>query len=194
MIEGSGVVDDADVFQIIEENQSAETGLVFFRCRGQRQIELSRGRALEQDPVLIHHAPDETGTVETLHSRRAPDVRPAKILLNSDQSQPWSDDALNSLAALEDFVVDSYGSRDPDLRQLFSPEKELRFKTGFRLPFVTVEEERMRVRDLPAHVQEVNSAMQHHVMRTLNPEHAYYICFDQLDLGFDPGQLALGRN
>jgi hypothetical protein len=112
----------------------------------------------------------------------------SKILLNIDQSQPWNDDALESLAALEDFVVDSYGSRDPDLRQLFSPDKELRFKTSFRLPFVAVEGQRLRIRDLPVHVQEVNSAMQFHVMRTMNPDHAYYICFDQLDLGFDPNQ------
>jgi hypothetical protein len=108
----------------------------------------------------------------------------AKILLNSDQSQPWSDEALDSVQALEDFVVDSYGSRDPDVQQLFSPDKELRFKAAFKLPFLDVSGERVRVRELPPHIQEVNRAIQEHTLRALNPDNSYYICFDQLDLGF----------
>ncbi len=42
----------------------------------------------------------------------------AKILLNQDQSQPWSEDGAEKLSKLESFVVDSYGSRDPDVTQL----------------------------------------------------------------------------
>lgn len=91
---------------------------------------------------------------------------------------------MDSLAALEDFVVDSYGTRDPDLRQLFSPEKELRFKGALKLPFVEVSGERVRVRDLPLHVQDVNRAVQDRVLACLNPDHKYFVCFDQLDLGF----------
>ncbi len=108
----------------------------------------------------------------------------SKILLNHDQSQPWSDESFMALSALEDFVVDSYGTRDPDVRQLFSPEKELRFKAGLRLPFIDVSGERLRVRDLPTHVQEVNRAIQTHVLNALHMDHNYFICFDQLDLGF----------
>lgn len=108
----------------------------------------------------------------------------AKVLLNSDQSQPWSDESADALAALEDFVVDSYGSRDPDFRQLFSPEKELRFKGALKLKLVEVQAERVRVRELPVHIQAVNAAMQDAIIRSLNPECSYYVCFDQLDLGF----------
>jgi hypothetical protein len=43
----------------------------------------------------------------------------AKILLNQDQSQPWSIDATSYLASIENFILDSYGSRDPDLTQIF---------------------------------------------------------------------------
>jgi hypothetical protein len=108
----------------------------------------------------------------------------AKILLNIDQSQPWNEDAFDALADLEAFVVDSYGSRDPDITQLFSPEKQLRFRGGLRGPFLSVEGESVRVRELPIHVQEVNRAIQDAVLRALNPSHDYFICFDQLDLGF----------
>jgi len=35
-------------------------------------------------------------------------------------------------------------------------------------------------------VQELNQNLSHYVIGCLNPEHDYFICFDQLDLGFDP--------
>jgi hypothetical protein len=108
----------------------------------------------------------------------------SKILLNQDQSQPWDEQSQEALGQLEDFVVDSYGSRDPDITQLFSPEKELRFKGGLNAYLVLVGVERLRVRELPVHVQEVNSYMEAHTINSLNPGHEYFVCFDQLDLGF----------
>ncbi len=45
----------------------------------------------------------------------------AKVLLNQDNSQPWSDGMVDDLDRLEKFVVDSYGTRDPDVTQLFPP-------------------------------------------------------------------------
>lgn len=110
-----------------------------------------------------------------------------KLLLNTDQSQPWSDEALEPLQSLEDFIVDSYGSRDPDLTQLFSPQRELRFKGSLKAALVELSAERVAVRELPQHVQEVNRQIAELAMMTLNPEHDYYVLFDQLDLGFDPG-------
>jgi hypothetical protein len=47
----------------------------------------------------------------------------AKVLLNQDSTQPWSEESLESLSTLESFVVDSYGTRDPDLSQVFSPAR-----------------------------------------------------------------------
>ena len=108
----------------------------------------------------------------------------AKILLNLDQSQPWSEEALDSLSDLESFVVDSYGSRDPDLTQLFQPEKKLRFKGSLRVAVASIEGESVLVKELPIHVQEVNRSVQESVLTTLNPDHDYFVCFDQLDLGF----------
>lgn len=85
---------------------------------------------------------------------------------------------------IENFVVDSYGSRDPDLTQLFQPQKRLRFKGGLKLALASIEGETVLVKELPLHIQEVNRTMQAAVLTALNPEHDYYVCFDQLDLGF----------
>jgi hypothetical protein len=108
----------------------------------------------------------------------------AKILLNQDHSQPWDESAVAAMGGLEDFVVDSYGSRDPDLTQLFLPDKELKFKGSVNLGLVRVGTERISVRELPSHIQEVNHCVQAAVLAALNPAHDYYVCFDQLDLGF----------
>jgi len=107
-----------------------------------------------------------------------------KLLLNHDQSQPWNNESQDSTAALEDFIVDSYGSRDPDLSRLFTPDKELKLKGTLKVPFINLAGERIRIKDLPTHIQEVNRAMEQHVIRSLHPDHWYYVCFDQLDLGF----------
>lgn len=40
---------------------------------------------------------------------------------------------------------------------------------------------------MPIHVQEVNQAVQELVFRALDKSIRYYVCFDQLDLGFSPG-------
>jgi hypothetical protein len=108
----------------------------------------------------------------------------AKILLNQDQSQPWDESVVEPLEGLENFIVDSYGSRDPDLTRLFSPDRELRFKGTFKFGFGSVDAQKISVRDLPTHVQDVNTFVQRAVIASLNPEQDYYVCFDQLDLGF----------
>ena len=80
--------------------------------------------------------------------------------------------------------MDSYGSRDPDLTQLFTPDKEIKLKGGFKALFASVDIERLRVSDLPTHFQEINRQVGSAVIDSLHPGHDYYICFDQLDLGF----------
>jgi len=115
----------------------------------------------------------------------------AKILLNQDQTQPWSDGAFESVHKLEKFVIDSYGTRDPDVTEIFSPAKTLRFKSSFEIPLtklkITLEAGGVPLDQLPTIIQEVNRSLTDAVLATLNPELDYYVCFDQLDLGFDPG-------
>jgi hypothetical protein len=55
-------------------------------------------------------------------------AEPVPIL---DASQPWSEASQDVLVVLEDFVVESYGSRDQDLSQLFLSKKERRIKEHF---------------------------------------------------------------
>jgi hypothetical protein len=152
----------------------------------------SYGHSFDDYPWHYHDLQAQTGVPEErryIHSWKYLILLSlSKILLNQDNSQPWSDESYLTGEALEDFVIDSYGSRDPDVRQIFSPDKELRFKSTLKLPFLEVSGERLRIKDLPRHIQEVNSAIQDHAIATLNPDCKYYICFDQLDLGFTKDQ------
>jgi hypothetical protein len=96
---------------------------------------------------------------------------------------------MGELVRLEAFVLDTYGSRDPDLSQIFMPTKSLRLKPHFELDFKVlkagVSPESVPVTDLPVIVQEVNAAFERTILACLNPGHRYFIGFDQLDLGFD---------
>ncbi len=183
---------DFERFLVLGRKGSGKTA-IFKRFITDRQSDmLAYGHSFDDYPWQHHDLQAQAGVPEErryFHSwKYLVLVGLAKLLLNQDQSQPWSQEAYDSGAALEDFVVDSYGSRDPDLRQLFSPEKELRFKGALRVPFIELSGERLRVRELPVHVQEVNRAIQEHVLTALNPENRYYVCFDQLDLGFTTTQ------
>jgi hypothetical protein len=113
----------------------------------------------------------------------------AKIALNQDQSLPCDAPAMEEMLRLESFVVDTYGSRDPDITQVFSPTKHLKLKPNFQLDWqilkVGISPEAVPVTELPTIVQEVNAAFARTVLRCLNPAHKYFIAFDQLDLGFD---------
>ena len=63
---------------------------------------------------------------------------------------------------LESFVVDTYGSRDPDLSQALSPIKHLKLKPYFELDWrilkAGVSPEAVPVTELPTIIQEVNAA------------------------------------
>jgi hypothetical protein len=115
----------------------------------------------------------------------------AKILLNQDHSQPWSEGMFEYVRRLEKFVIDSYGTRDPDVTEIFSPAKTLRFKSSFEIPLtqlkISLETGGVPLQQLPTIIQEVNRSLTEAVVATLNPDIDYYVCFDQLDLGFDPG-------
>jgi hypothetical protein len=113
----------------------------------------------------------------------------SKIALNQDQSLPVDASAMEKMLRLESFVVDTYGSRDPDLTQVFSPTKHLKLKPHFELNWkilkAGISPEAVPVLELPTIIQEVNAAFLRTVLRCLNPAHRYYVAFDQLDLGFD---------
>src|SRR5438105_5194264 len=119
---------DNKKFLILGRKGSGKTA-IFKRLITERTHEyFSYGHTFDDYPWAHHDLQAQTGVPEErryVHSwKYLINIGLAKLLLNADQSQPWDDGSMNALQALEAFVVDSYGSRDPDLRQLFSPEKE----------------------------------------------------------------------
>jgi hypothetical protein len=112
----------------------------------------------------------------------------AKVLLNYDHSQPWNDASQEFLGSIESFVVDSYGSRDPDVTQIFQPNKTLRlnpsFAIGGDIVKASINPERVPMPNFPQVAQEVNRNIMEKVINCMNPENYYYICFDELDRGF----------
>lgn len=114
----------------------------------------------------------------------------SKILLNFDASQPWSNEAENALAKVENFVVDTYGVRDPDITEIFHPGKRLRRLRGLKVDLKVLSAEsggdELAMAHLPKVFQDVNRSLQQLVLASLNPRNSYFVCFDQLDIGFQP--------
>ena len=114
----------------------------------------------------------------------------SKILLNYDQALPFDDASMEASGKLEGFVIDTYGSRDPDVTQIFTPSKRLKLQPNIQfnagLLRGGISPESVPMEDLPLVVQDVNRNLVDNVLACLHPDHRYYICFDQLDFGFDP--------
>lgn len=114
----------------------------------------------------------------------------SKILLNYDQSVPFDDVSIECLLKIEKFIIDTYGTKDPDVTHIFTPTKILKLKPHFeidaKLLKAGISPESVPMTELPTIVQEVNHNLLNYVLKSLNPKNRYCICFDQLDLGFDP--------
>ena len=114
----------------------------------------------------------------------------SKMLLNYDEALPFDDESMEASRKLESFVVDTYGSRDPDVTQIFTPSKSLKLKPNIQFDVGLlkggVSPESVPMEYLPLVVQDVNRNLLDYVLTCLHPNHQYYICFDQLDFGFNP--------
>src|SRR4029079_13404383 len=82
VIEGLRRVHNPNVREIVEEKQSAEIPLLFFRDGREHHVKVSGGRSLYKYSVLVHHSPDETRTIKTLDARCTPNVAASQILLD----------------------------------------------------------------------------------------------------------------
>jgi hypothetical protein len=111
----------------------------------------------------------------------------ARIIVNQD-TPAWSDSALEAMSGLETFLVDTYGSTKPELNKIFSPATKLKFKPSATVgwgPFkghLAVDE--INIEYLPTVIYEVNEALTESIIKCLNPNYNYYVCFDELDRGF----------
>jgi hypothetical protein len=115
----------------------------------------------------------------------------SKIILNYDQSLPIDAESMDYMMRIEQFVVDTYGTRDPDVTQIFTPTRFLKIKPNFKIDLkvlkADISPEQVPMPELPKIVQELNANLLTHVIECFNPDNSYYVLFDQLDLGFDPG-------
>lgn len=114
----------------------------------------------------------------------------SKIILNQDQSLPYNEASIEDMVKIESFVVDSYGTKNPDITQVFSPSKTLKLHPSFTVDFKVlkagISPENLPMEHLPVIVQDVNRNLTKFILNTLNPNHRYFISFDELDLGFAP--------
>ncbi|WP_156113587.1 P-loop ATPase, Sll1717 family [Paracoccus sanguinis] len=114
----------------------------------------------------------------------------AKLLLNKDPWFPASDEALAGAATLESFIVDTYGTRDPLISNVFTPSQTIKVKANAELDFkigkAGIEAERVSLQHLPTIVQEVNLNLLESIFSSATPDIQYIVCFDELDLGFRP--------
>lgn len=114
----------------------------------------------------------------------------SKIILNKDNSLPYDENSMSGMIKIEKFIVDSYGSKDPDLSQIFTPSKTLKVKGSLGVDIskikASIDAESISINYLPLIFQEVNKSLSDIIINALNPKHKYYVCYDGLDLGFDP--------
>jgi energy-coupling factor transporter ATP-binding protein EcfA2 len=114
----------------------------------------------------------------------------SKIILNYDQSLPIDSKSMDYMMRIEQFILDSYGTRDPDVTQIFTPTRYLRIKPNFQIDLkilkAGISPEQVPMPELPKIVQELNANLIEYIIDCLNPANKYYVLFDQLDLGFDP--------
>jgi len=112
----------------------------------------------------------------------------SRILINQDGSQPWSEGALQVLSSIENFIIDTYGTKDPDVSQVFQPSTKIKINAGFGFKAMGFEAkaspEIISMDRLPTIIQEINSNLAAKLIEALNPENKYFIMFDELDLGF----------
>ena len=111
----------------------------------------------------------------------------AKILFKSERS------AIESKAykKIKQFLIDTYGSLDPDLTRIFEPRRRIRGLKSLGVSIMSsgieAEVDEVDMKSLPRMFQEVNSTLQDLMVEALNPECHYFICFDSLDMNFEPG-------
>lgn len=155
----------------------------------------SVGHSLTDYPWHYHDAqviPTAAAQERYLHSWRYLILLSlSKILLNSDLSQPWSQESEDALEKIENFVIDTYGTKNPDITDIFHSSRKLKLKelgVDAKILALKADKDGLSMNQLPQLFQDVNRTLQKLVLASLNPHNSYYVCFDELDISFDPTQ------
>ena len=112
----------------------------------------------------------------------------AKIIINEDQSIPYDRESNIQLEVIKAFVSDTYGTLKPEITALFTPQRKIKLSSlkaklcqiGVELPAEVID-----MPSLPLCIQEINKVLLDAVLKCIHPDHRYYICFDELDIGFE---------
>jgi len=114
----------------------------------------------------------------------------SKLIINKDKSTEYDKDFIESRDILKKFIIDTYGTLDFEFSNLFQPKYKMKFKPflgfklfdkeiGIQLPLES------EISNLPNIIDDVNKNILYHVLRCANSNNKYYICFDELDFGFN---------
>jgi hypothetical protein len=112
----------------------------------------------------------------------------AKVIFTIDDSQPWSNAAMENMVMLGDFIRDTYGSTNPELNKIFSPTMTLKMKGEFGIDWKIfhgkISGDVVPMEYLPIVVSSINERLREVITECANPDRHYFVCFDELDLGF----------
>lgn len=155
---------------------------------------LSRGHSFSDYPWFHHDKQKKTGVPEAECFRYSWEyvilISLAKMIVESGLDIQ-SDEALEAISRLETFLIDTYGSTSPALNRIFSPETRLKLKpsltAGWSGVKAGISAETIEINHLPTIIYEVNDALLETVIRCLDSDIDYHICFDELDRGFVAG-------
>ncbi len=182
---------DHKKFLIVGRKGSGKTAIFRKLVSDSQWDQFCYGHSFSDYPWFHHDKQKKSGVPETECYRYSWEyvilISIAKLIINSD-SNPWSEESLQAMARLESFIIDSYGSKSPELKHFFAPETRLKLKPSLSIAFpgvhAGINPEQVDISYLPTIVYEVNDALAETVLKCLNPEHTYHICFDELDRGF----------
>jgi hypothetical protein len=109
------------------------------------------------------------------------------IIVHEDASTSCIPGMAEVHSQLRAFLRDSFGGIRPDLASIFSPQRRFRFGGRFGLSGIGFSTDTVEARELPVFYSQINDFILSTVINCLNPSHRYYLCFDELDFGFEPG-------
>jgi hypothetical protein len=190
-----GEIKSFEKFLIIGKKGSGKTAIFQKLIKEQAFDYFCEGYNLTDYPWYHHELQAKAGVPDSekfIHSwKYLLLISLSKILINADNCIPFDDNSRESLDVLEKFIKDTYGTTNPNIANIFTPTKKIKFNSliggklvgqefQLQLPFEEVD-----MKDLPIVIQDVNRNLTNHIMRCLHPEHCYFICFDELDISLD---------
>ncbi|BBF92112.1 P-loop ATPase, Sll1717 family [Blastochloris tepida] len=180
-----------DKFLIVGRKGSGKTAIFRKLVSDKAYDYFCHGHSFSDYPWFHHDAQKKAGVPDAECFRYSWEyvmlISLARMILK-DANDPWSEESLEAMVRLQDFVKDSYGTTEPELNRIFSPNTKLKLKpsltAGLGPVSASIVAEQVEIPKLPLIVYEVNQALLETIIRCLNPNFNYHICFDELDRNF----------